>query len=285
MRRLLHAWLLAAALSILTSGADATGATTCPCINPWAITGARALNDTGSLPGDGLLCAFRDTNGVCYPQSYGASECRPWDASATPACFNASAAPLWCALRWCYVDPLQCHRPHAASSLFPSATFGSDRLSLSYETCGNVDTSNAHGNINGEIQRLGPLRVSFPGDSGSGYTLVTVGENVTGVGGTRRDGSFPAFIGSLLADANVEWSEVPISPESYAAYPLSSFTACAHEVALNGTDLCAANLWDTEVRRTLAQFTRPLYDDEFRLVVFKESEGSSSSHYRYITVT
>jgi hypothetical protein len=179
---------------------------------------------------------------------------------------------LRAALRWCFVDPLQCERPHSEVTAFPQASIGAERLALSYATCGKLLAStDSHQHIVEQMRKMAPLRVSFPSDSRSGYTLVTVSPNETGVGGTRRDGSMVSFVDELLASAGVTWREVPISAASYAAYPMSSFTACVHEVGLNNTDLCAANTWDTEQRRRLSQLTRRVYEDEFRLVVPKRT--------------
>lgn len=113
------------------------------------------------------------------------------------------------------------------------------------------------------------LRVSFPGNSGSGYTITTVPAGATGVGGTNRDGSMVRFWDQLAKDYSIVWTEVPVSPESKAFSPKSSFTACVHMVALNATDLCVGNFWPTADRQRLTSFTVPIYSDDFRLIVAK----------------
>ena len=90
----------------------------------------------------------------------------------------------------------------------------------------------------------GKLRVAFPGDSGSGYTLVSsrpypegainAGQLKVpaggGVGGTNRSGAVPVMFDNLFAKHEVPWEEVPISPISTAYSPNSEFTACVREL-------------------------------------------------------
>ena len=119
-----------------------------------------------------------------------------------------------------------------------------------------------------------PIVRSFPGDEG--WLLQTVGENATGIGGTKKDGAIVRFYNDLLTRHRISWYEVPISAASYAFSPESSFTACVHEVALNGTDLCLAPFWVTSQRTQLASFPQPLYNDVFVTVTIKESSGVMS---------
>ena len=74
-------------------------------------------------------------------------------------------------------------------------------------------------------------------------------------GTSRRDGSVPNFVDRILQKYMVEREEVPISEESRAFSPTSSFTACVHDIALNNTDLCIGSFWTLETRQRLASFT------------------------------
>lgn len=115
----------------------------------------------------------------------------------------------------------------------------------------------------------GALKVAFPGDSASGYTIVSPPKVAPGegVGGTNRSGSVPVLMDSLLRERGVRWAEVPVSRASSDFSPSSSFTACVHEVALGNADMCWGNFWVTAQRRSLACFTGSLYRDHFALVV------------------
>ena len=78
------------------------------------------------------------------------------------------------------------------------------------------------------------LRVSYPGDSGTGYTLVTRDDN------KQKTGSVVAFMDQIategrfsyelhnVSQASTDWSEA----ESGG----SSWTACVHDVALGNTE-------------------------------------------------
>ena len=103
----------------------------------------------------------------------------------------------------------------------------------------------------------------YPGDSGSGYTLVTLPDG-------SKTGSVVEFMRSIANEAQFTWEVVPLRQESRSRYS-SSFTACVHQVtetnvqslrapppllqrthryqvALNESDLCIANFWLTTER-------------------------------------
>ena len=109
-----------------------------------------------------------------------------------------------------------------------------EQLHYSYETCGNLNmyTDVRHY----EFLRGRHIRVTYPGDSGSGYTLVTLPD------GTKT-GSMVEFMRSIAARASFTWEVVPLL-EAVAPL-LFVLTACVHQVALNETDLCIANFWVT----------------------------------------
>ena len=75
----------------------------------------------------------------------------------------------------------------------------------------------------------------------------------------------------LAEEVGFTWEVHPVSNWSSTRYS-SSFTACVHEVALGATDMCIGNFWMTAERLSLASFSPPLYDDEFRLIVKEDKE-------------
>lgn len=260
--RLLQCAILSQVTHALAQGDG--GATACPCINPFPNVSVFIDPNCPALK--------RTSDGVCFPAAYGSDGCRTYDGvvagtskSGTPECTPtlAKPAPPWCEASWCWVDASNCERPYGSTSFFAGSPHSS--LTYSYETCGNINQftdSRRTDYLKGRT-----LRASFPGNSGSGYTIMTVPAGATGVGGTARDGSIVRLFAQLMLDYGMNWVEVPVSAESKAFSPKSSFTACVHEVALNGTDICVGNFWPTADRQRLASFTIPIYNDEFKLVV------------------
>ena len=250
--------VLVAATAIAQVPDGHPGSTECACIDPF---------NHSAL--DGNCPLRRATDGVCYAApGYGGLGCRRYDLTSPTAECTARldhVPPLWCDASWCWVDPRNCTRPKDTTHFFRGTPYAD--LTFSYETCGNVNEFSDVGRT--EALQGVELRVSFPGNSGSGYTITTVQEGAMGVGGTRRDGSVVRFFAQLAQDYGATWREVPISAASRTFSPQSSFTACVHELALNATDLCIGNFWPTADRQRLVSFTVPIYTDEFRLVVPK----------------
>ena len=253
----------------------ANGNPDCPCINPHPLVG----------PGtNGANCSglYSSVTGNCYNLDYGTRGCRPYDTSATDECLGGSP-PAWCQDRWCWVAAWNCLRPRAPSQFFPDVFLnnltlkaevqgihGNDfvaaardqRLTYSYETCGNVDLftyENGLDELLDDIRSRGPLRISIPGDEPPYIVTRQPGESHV-AGTSMRDGSIVRFVTDILdmprpGRAALPWVEVPISDESRAYSPSSSFTACVHDVALNNTDICVGSFWAFEFRRRLAAFT------------------------------
>ena len=136
-------------------------------------------------------------------------------------------------------------------------------LAYSYETCGNLNSYSQDRHFS--ALRGQTIRVSYPGDSGSGYTLYT--EN------GEKKGSMVDFVRKLALDHAFQLVEVEITQDSRNAVRTafssgSSFSACVHAVAIGQTDMCIGNFWVTNDRMLMAaSFTSPVYTDEFRLVV------------------
>lgn len=115
----------------------------------------------------------------------------------------------------------------------------------SYETCGNLDSYASEKHY--RSLRGKHIRVSYPGDSSTGYTLLTEDDG-------SRGGSVVEFMRGVASDAGFTWEVHEVSPASRARYS-SSYSACAHEVALNRTDV-STNLTDGEPVSTLATFAK-----------------------------
>jgi hypothetical protein len=121
------------------------------------------------------------------------------------------------------------------------------------------------------------LRVSYPGDSGSGYTVKTVAEGSGWYAGEGRsvDGSVVAFMHSIAAEVGATLEFHPVSNASRQQVynqlgSTSSYTACVHEVALNETDFCIGNFWITNERLLMSTFSGTLYEDVIKLIVLTD---------------
>ena len=71
--------------------------------------------------------------------TYGGDACMRHDQNLPPDCSDdkgnpLAGAPLWCKLKWCWVDPANCDVVSAESTFFQSSN-----LYYSYETCGAKD--------------------------------------------------------------------------------------------------------------------------------------------------
>jgi len=162
----------------------------------------------------------------------------------------------------------------------------------------------------------GKLRVAFPGDSSSLYTLVGSSKLYPdgtpkvvpgkGIGGTNRSGSVPVFFDTIFAELGVPWHEIAITERSHEYSPTSSFTACVHDVAIGQVDMpglglgltararasyspnpynvaiggqvdmCWGNFWPTATRRQLASFSGSFYQDSFHVLVPLSSNQAGS---------
>ena len=178
---------------------EVAGAAECRCIDPWS----------AMLPDDTRTCrdlsvqrqndwGIDNATLACVPLNYGTFCASHDNASHHPACLTAegqvvdSGQPEWCTGRWCYVNASTCTRPHSLADTAASASDTRAELYHSYETCGNL---NAYTDARHYSYLRGRhLRVSYPGDSGSGYTLLT---NADG----SKSGSVVQFMRSIAKDA------------------------------------------------------------------------------------
>jgi hypothetical protein len=150
------------------------------------------------------------------------------------------------------------------SSYFAGNATGAEKrnagshLSYSYQTCGYLNTFTDITERRSAALKGMKLRVAFPGDDDSGYTLVTALDG-------SKQGSYVSFMRRLSARYEFKFIVQNLSASSKAKYPKSSFTACVHDVAVNHTDLCIANFWLTPERRLMASMTAPVSSDIFYL--------------------
>ena len=204
------------------------GSPACPCIDPWAATSF--ATPAAQTAFDGAQCRQGTHGGQnvggdatsCLSADYGSSACSSWDQQLSPECVNAqglvpdSGQPDWCASKWCYVDAHNCARPNSHSTMaWPDVTgLPADGLAFSYETCGNVDSYSASKHYAALKGRH--LRVSYPGDSSTGYTLFTTT-------GGRKDGSFVQFMRDIAAEAEFTWEvhNVRSNPSTIDLPPLA----------------------------------------------------------------
>ncbi|KAL3907396.1 MAG: hypothetical protein SGPRY_010185, partial [Prymnesium sp.] len=269
--------MLASAASWLASLPRAhwpAGHASCECIDPWAAEHHKLLNTHQPASPSSSCHVLRGGDQLCYASSYGARGCSPYDWTATPECARAEVKPDWCSALWCFVDASNCTLPSAPSAYFVNVT---PTLFYSYETCGFVNTF-ASGSALDDLQSFiarqgGKLRVSFPGASGEGFTVVESVED--SVGPSNRSGSAIVFMDKIFADYGFEWEYVPISKRSHEYAPFSSFTACVHEVALGTTDMCFGNFWTTSSRLHISSFTAAFFSDYFVVITGLKSNELS----------
>jgi len=294
--RLLRSLLPIAAVATSPTAYWPTGTGECPCIDPWASSIELNSNQPpATVKGCDIV---RTGDRHCFDAAYGSQGCSDYDLSASPECGAlVTTKPTWCTSLWCYVDPDQCAHTLHASSYFNATVVrcgdgSSAPLSFSYNGCGYVDTFTDSADAfladllgAAASNPSGKLRVAFPGDSASLYTLVggsklypdgtpkvVPGE---GVGGTNRSGSIPVFLDAIFAELGVPWHEIAITERSREYSPTSSFTACVHDVAIGQVDMCWGNFWPTATRRKLASFSSAIYQDSFHVFVPLSSKDES----------
>ena len=188
---------------------NGSGSSACPCVNPWAQQPQKECHNA-TWPSGAKIC--QDSN-------YGASSCQMFDR-ASDACSKMSSPAArrasgmgWCDSAWCYINTSHCDRPYSGTSLaFDPPPAGI--LAYSYVTCGNLDNYGQSKHLQALAGKT--LRVSYPGDSGSGYTIKTVSEKRGWYAGPNRqvDGSVVAFMHSVAARVGFQLQFHPVSAES-----------------------------------------------------------------------
>jgi len=82
-----------------------------------------------------------DGRNVPFPADAGTS-CKAWDLESNPSCSaHTSEIPIWCAQKWCYIDPCSCSLPEVpkVSSYLRDASHDGRTIYYSYDTCGSAD--------------------------------------------------------------------------------------------------------------------------------------------------
>jgi hypothetical protein len=262
--------LLASLSCVVVRGqntAGGGGSAACPCIQP------------STPPVEDGTCVdvmVGDTQ-LCLSPAYGVGSCQAWDshspadqvAGASPAvgpfseCGNVDA-PSWCSSHWCWVDADQCDRSHTLSAVEFDTSEGaapeadllplSDHVAYSYTTCGNLDSYSE--NLYVQQMQGRTLRVAFPGDSGTGYTLVT--DPAAGIVGTKT-GSVVAFMQAVAERGNFQWEIQNVTAASKATYP-GSVSARAIGRALwfsvpRGLASCFQLWWTPAASRSCVRLT------------------------------
>jgi len=227
----------------------------CPCIDPF---------DGQVLNANCPLVPSSPDDISCVTASYGSAGCFPYDNSRLSECIGDDP-PYYCQLEWCYVDPENCDRdPIPATSI----TFGAfPDLFRSYTTCGNVEGLEAEKRIE-RLNSLGSIRVSYPGSSGT-WTMINNGDGDV-------EGSFPLFFDRIFEEHGIEKIFTPISQTSFDLFPLSSYSACVHEVALGNTDICVADHFSTSERRAMSTFVATIYDANLKVLSKINVQGDRS---------
>ena len=287
--------------AIFTTEVFPHGYPDCPCIDPYPVLGP-GTNDT-SCSGVSRASATGGA-GTCYPREYGAKGCRRYDGASSDECQGRNP-PGWCQDQWCFVSPWDCLKPKQPSIFFGDNSVGNEmlvaeaaarnctgaecnKLHYSYATCGNIDHFTLYFGLKEKMDSFaarGTLRVTIPGDDPP-YAL-TVGANTTDFvpGTSRRDGSIPRFIlgeSGVLNEFGFAWKETPISAASRAFSPDSSYTACAHDVAINNTDICVGPFWTFEYRQRLADFTFSFEQQVIKVVAFQATGATGFDPYELL---
>ena len=119
----------------------------------------------------------------CYGKSYVIGKCGAWDragyvpgADVLAECAVATPA-TWCTSNWCYVDPNNCERKATQSSII-NETLTGRQMFYSYTACNNIGTYNldSHEKTLVDLGRNSGLRIAFPNEGGTGYTLQPTGD-------------------------------------------------------------------------------------------------------------
>ena len=263
------------------------GYSDCPCIDPFPLIGPGSNDSSCS----GVLRANPMSSSVCYPREYGARGCRRYDGASSDEC-QGNNPPGWCLDQWCFVSPWNCWKPNEPSAFFSDMSVGNETLNAeaaarnctgadcttlaySYATCGNIDHFTLYYGLKTKMDNFakrGTLRVSIPGDDAPYQTTVDANATNFVAGTSRRDGSIPRFIlgeAGVLHEFGFDWEETPISAASRAFSPDSSYTACAHDIAINNTDICVGPFWTFEYRQRLTDFTFAFEQQRIKVVAFQ----------------
>jgi len=238
----------------------------CSCIDPWKLGGGPPTELTFVEPVTGRACLRHGDSSDCYPLDYGANRCYAWDVNLPPNCADSQGIPRTnppssCGMRWCYVDAAACDVDSKPSKSFP----GYD-LTYSYAACGDVDFFSTEVLVNTLKGRT--LKVGVPASSPP--KIFNPGEL------EQPSGWAVEFLNHLAEKAGFELQLEEITQESNDMFPLSTYTACARDVALGYKDLCHGGFWETAHRLSMTAFS-PIYESDLFYLVVEVENGVNCS--------
>ena len=239
----------------------------CRCVDPWAaVEGSLSSSPQYDAEND----CVRGTDGFCYPTGYGASECRAWDDGVTPPCAVDPALggkASYCESYFCYVDRASCDLPGFQDSAIFKGYPGFEDFLYSYETCGFLNSYDDNHILKALSSRT--LRVAYAGH----YPPFVIIEEDGSV-----DGVWTRFSQRIFDEYSVDVTYRAVSADSLAAFPLSLYSACVHDIGLGRLDMCIGPTWPLSFRRAMPNvaFTAPLFDDELSVVAKRGRQSDSA---------
>ena len=223
----------------------------CSCVNATSLLAQTApwLLDAPQL--EGLCTGFSDISGTCLSDTFGSGSCATWDANTgVGMCSTKTPPQAHCGQPWCFVDSRSCARGSRRTAFRyrgrlvpPNAS-----LSYSYATCGALDlfTRPLDANV-GMLRRLQnlTLRASFPLTLGGGtpHFWRLNADGALDAGGTNIAGPIWSMVKSFETIYGVTIQPQHLSSSSLELNNQDSWQACIHEVAINATDICLADVW------------------------------------------
>ena len=186
------------------------------------------LSPSISLPSLSSPTSFLPHPG-CLDKSYGIGKCGAWDrvgyvprADVLAECAVSTPA-TWCTSNWCYVDPNNCKRSNdITSTKLLNVTLTGQQMFYSYTACNNIGTYNAnsHKKTLVDLNRKSGLRIAFPNEGGTGYTMqqtdgfkapfeINVGMNRT-IKDFGRRGEVPNFFQAAMDSIGIKNFEVRV---------------------------------------------------------------------------
>lgn len=252
---------------LVTVVANKTGNPTCPCLGEMTHISTPKTPDGSCLHAGIIENVQGSWDSFCYPLSYGIN-CASHDKNLEPLCNDPNNELDFCGEPFCFVDPSKCkfskNDDYARSSLFPN-------LYYSYTTCGSSDKwSNfvVETELNGATLRVGVPALSFPAHfkmDTNGNPINAVKDINEGVG--EFQGMYIELLNDVAARANFTIQYESVAAGTVKEYNGNTWSACVQDVGRGLLDLCVGNFWETTPRRQIAQFSTPIFNDFFYMVV------------------
>ena len=163
------------------------------------------------------------------------------------------------------VNRLTCVPCYAQSKAFPGSF-------ISYETCGSENRHEKY-QVETMLKNVN-IRVAFPLDWHPYHFQTNASRGIQRPDGQWVDGANIRLFVDIAAAAGFNYTVVPIAPLSLEKYPLSSFTACVHTIAMGLADMCVSSFWVTAQRLAMSSFTTLIWADDMILVTMRAKEES-----------